>query len=435
MRVVVFGMIRFRRLATVASLPFLWSVQACGHHYAQGAASPYSPPPATVLPPVTPVALTYGSMPAPPSPVSAPIVYAASPSSAREEVMLEADVSTSGSTASAPVTSSAPEPVQVPTTEMLDLEARVTVEVERVRDGLSKLHEIAQKHGASFIGEAVTDQTGSSGATLTLRVPSKDAQALLGALEEIGKVRQRQVTVRDVGKEYYDAKLQLETLRAALSRYEQILAKAATVAETLQVEAELTRLRSQIEQVEGNLRYMKDRVARATVYVSIVTHVADISPTEDPTAKLYPGLRIGFGEDLRGRDASGNTLNTTFVGGGVSIRAARAFSLDVDFARRTGTGSLTNGLDLLMVTVGGEFFSDFLGGGKRRFFEPYLGFRAGYAHRLGMDEAVAGGTLGLAIVHTPTATLDLDFRALAMFGSSDGAHLLLQPQLGFNVAF
>ncbi|MFI5302716.1 MAG: hypothetical protein ACHREM_31895, partial [Polyangiales bacterium] len=92
-------------------------------------------------------------------------------------------------------------------------------------------------------------------------------------------------------------------------------------------------------------------------------------------------------------------------------------------------------LDLLMVTVGGEMFSDFLGGGKRRFFEPYLGFRAGYARRQGKDEAVVGGTLGLALIHTGAVSLDLDLRALAMFGSSDDAHLMLQPQLGFNVAF
>jgi hypothetical protein len=415
------------RLWAIASLPLFLSAQACGHHYAKAAASAYAPPPATLLPPVAPVTLSFGSVvPAPPP----PMVYAASVTSVREESAYEDVATTGGSTTSAPVAPSAPDAVEVPTTEMLDLEARVTVEVDRVRDGLAKLHEIAAKHGASFIGEAVTDQSGSSGATLTLRVPSKDAQAFLGALEEIGRVRQRQVTVRDVGKEYFDAKLQLETLRAALQRYEQILAKAATVAETLQVEAELTRLRAQIEQVEGNLRYMKDRVARATVYVSIVTHVADISPTEDPTAKLYPGLRFGFGEDLRGSSGT-----TTFVGGGVSIRGSRAISLDVDFGRLLGANSTNNGLDLLLVTIGGEFFSDFLGGGKRRFFEPYLGFRAGYAHRLGQDEAVAGGTLGLALVHTSAVSLDLDLRGLAMFGSSDGAHLMVQPQLGFNVAF
>ena len=214
-----------------------------------------------------------------------------------------------------------------------------------------------------------------------------------------------------------------------MERYEQILAKAENVADIVSVEHELTRLRGDIEQVKGNLRWMQDRVARSTVHVNLASpRLAAVQGPVAPEAKFYPGLRGIFLEDLRG-----NSVHQGYLGGGISLRINRSFSLDVDGLRRRSTGSPTKGLDVLLLTMGGEAFSQFLGNGTRRFANPYLGWRMGYARFEGRSEFALGATVGLEIVKTRYIGVDLAVRGLGLIGKS--AHLAVQPELTVSFAF
>ena len=137
-----------------------------------------------------------------------------------------------------------------------------------------------------------------------------------------------------------------------------------------------------------------------------------------------------LGNQLRGnRDST----QQGYLGGGLSFRANRAFSLDLDGLRRTSTGSPTKGLDVFIITMGGETFSEFLGNGARRFINPYLGWRLGYARFEGANEFVLGGTLGVELVKTRYVGVDLAVRGMGLLGHS--AHLALQPDLTFSFAF
>jgi hypothetical protein len=313
-------------------------------------------------------------------------------------------------------------------TEMLDTEAHLTIQVEKVSDSSVKLRELVKQYGGTITNDTSSDSGGSTYATFAMRIPADKAEAFLNSSEALGHVTNRQVTTRDVGKEYFDAQLLLQNLEKAMARYEEILGHAKDVKEILTVEAELTRLRGQIEQVKGNLRWLKDRVSRATIFVNLTATHADTEPTFNPSAKLYPGFRFTQMTDFREDGRTG------FIGGGFSLQFARAFSIDIEGLRQVG-GDTTNGLDLFLLTMGGEFYSDFLGGGRRRFLNPYLGFRGGYARFLGKNEAVAGGTFGLELFKTKQFVIDTNVRIYALFGSSVGAHVGVQPAIGFNIAF
>jgi hypothetical protein len=279
-----------------------------------------------------------------------------------------------------------------------------------------------------LIEDLVEQSTYSSGRFL-IRVGARETDALLSALERLGQVRTRLVNARDIGKQFHDAELQLENLKVAMERYEQILAKAENVADIVSVEHELTRLRGEIEQVKGNLRWMEDRVVRSTIHVNLASpRLAAAQGPVSPEAKFYPGLRGIFLEDLRG-----NSVHQGYLGGGISLRINRNFSLDVDGLRRRSTGSPTKGLDVLLVTMGGEAFSQFLGNGTRRFANPYLGWRMGYARFEGRSEFALGATVGLEIVKTRYVGVDLAVRGLGLVGKS--AHLAVQPELTVSFAF
>ncbi len=176
---------------------------------------------------------------------------------------------------------------------------------------------------------------------------------------------------------------------------------------------------------------MKDRAARATIHVSLFTTSPDeLNPTYNPKAKLHPGIRVGWlGDFFRGEGG-----DTGFYGFGLSLHFDRNWTIDVEGYRRITTPG--SGLDAFLLTAGGDLYSDFLGGGKRRFLNPYFGFRMGYARTLGLNDFAAGVTLGLEIYKSKMVMLDLTGRALALVGNKDvGAHMAASSALTFHVAF
>jgi len=312
---------------------------------------------------------------------------------------------------------------------MRDIEANFVVEVEDVSVAISRLHQLTTQAGGEVINERLADERGTRPeANLTLRVPSAGADGYFEELSTLGAVRSRDINARDVGKEYYDASLRLRSLRAVYARYEQILAQSRTVEETLRVEEELSRIRGEIEAIEGQLRWLADRSGRATVNVRLYAHRDWVDPVVTPEAKFYPGLRIVGIRDLRGAQGA-----ESFGGLGFGLRFSRHFSIDLDGLQQAGHSG--GDLELFMVTLGGESYSDFLGGGQRRWLNPYLGFRGGYARDRGTDEILLGGTLGLEVYKSDFFKLDLETRAFGGFFGELGSHVLLEPGLAAHIAF
>ena len=314
-----------------------------------------------------------------------------------------------------------------PRREMLDIEANVNLVVPKVKHALKSLHELTTRLGGVVTEERVDSSSQYGSAQVTLRVPSGSTQSVFEALEKLGNVVVQNVTARDIGKEYFDANLRLSSLEATRQRYEAILQHATKVEEILRIEQELGRIRSEIEQVKGNLRWLSDRAARATLHVALREQAPEIAYTEEPEAKFFPSLRLPALIDFAKQGAHG------YAGGGFALRVNRAFSLDLDLFERTE--SEQRGPDVVLASMGGEIFSDLLGGGERRYLNPYLGWRAGYG-RFGADnQAIVGATLGLELYKNSWFGVDVEARNYLAFLGDRGAHFFVTPALSARVAF
>ena len=311
--------------------------------------------------------------------------------------------------------------------EMLDIEAHLSLMVDSVSDARSRLRKQVTARGATITSDVAQEASGVREAALTIRVPAGASDQFLDEVERLGDVVSRQMNAKDIGREFHDSEIVLHNLQRTLARYEEILQKAQGVDEILRIENELSRIRGQIDRVKGDLSYMGDRAARATVYLVIHERSKEIAQSEPETVKFYPGLRAVALTQLRGARST-----VSAFGGGVTVGAGRKFNIELDALKRVSSGS--NALDVVLVTIGGDTYSDLLGAGKRRFLNPYLGLRAGYARVSGANDLTAGATLGTEIWKNDYATIDADLRVLGLFGS-DGAEIGLQPTLGANVAF
>jgi len=201
------------------------------------------------------------------------------------------------------------------------------------------------------------------------------------------------------------------------------------VAEATQLEAALMRVRTELARVRSDIEWSRDRVARSTVYVTLIPAATEV--LVEPIARFYPGVRAAFLLDVPPKSFGSAT---TYLGGGLSLQWGRAFDIDFDFLHQLASAR-ESAIDFYVLTLGTALYSDYLGGGRRPTLNPYLGFRTGYAHSPGQHLFPLGGTLGLELYKSERVLLGVETRAYAMIGREHGPDFVLEPALSLNFAY
>jgi hypothetical protein len=108
-----------------------------------------------------------------------------------------------------------------------------------------------------------------SSTSITLRIPNQRLDDTLTALSMMGTVAAKNVTGRDVTTEYTDLDIRIDNARNLERRLEDILKKAGTVAEVLEVERELSRVTLALEQLEGQKRMLNNQITFASLTLKL----------------------------------------------------------------------------------------------------------------------------------------------------------------------
>lgn len=329
-----------------------------------------------------------------------------------------------GPGASAAGGAGAPSSMQIP--EALLIEGAISLEVDEINDVVPALRAQVEAAGGRVINEAVSGGERSWSAQLKLRLPPTKIEEVVAFLAKRGEITSKHVTTTDVSKQLFDQDLAIKNLRTTLDRLTALMGtQGLQVQQILQIEQEMTRIRGQIDQLEGDQRYLKDRVALATLDISISRREGAVTVAK---AKAYPGARAAM---LTLFDP-GNRPRTRFGGGFVLHTLLRSMSLEVDLFAKQRDEAGTKSSSAVIATLGGAAYSDFLGAGKRRLLNPYLGLRVGYAY-LDSSRFALQGEAGVELFKATYVVIDASVRATGMFGST--SDLGLVTALGATVAF
>jgi hypothetical protein len=131
--------------------------------------------------------------------------------------------------------------------------------------------------------QEIVDALGARTITMQVRVPSNLFESSLAQLTSLGKVMSKNVTADDVTEEYVDTESTLRNLKRTEDRLLAHLSRTGRLSDTLLVEKELTRVREEIEQREGRLRFLGHRVQFSTVDV-MLREEAKAQPAVPPTS-------------------------------------------------------------------------------------------------------------------------------------------------------
>jgi hypothetical protein len=147
----------------------------------------------------------------------------------------------------------------------------LTVSVEDFSRAEEALGRLVKEQGGYVINSEVT---GSPGAPRSgqwkVRVPVERFDAFREAVARLGEVERNTTDSQDVTDEYYDLEARIKNKKVEETRLLQHLEKSTgKLEEILAVEKELSRVRGEVEQMQGRLQMLAKLTAMTTVTVTL----------------------------------------------------------------------------------------------------------------------------------------------------------------------
>ncbi len=188
----------------------------------------------------------------------------------------------SGGTASTDTTVNTPNPT--PTValaesgRMLIRSGDVTLEVANFENFYKKVEAMTQEAGgyieSSYSGKSpFYENNRLAGSQLSgsvvLRIPSEKFKVVFEQVKGLGVLQASQQNVQDVTTQITDMTAQVENLKVRETRLRDLMKQAKNVTEVMLVERELSNVRIQIDQTEGQLKQQKSQVSLSTLYVNV----------------------------------------------------------------------------------------------------------------------------------------------------------------------
>ena len=133
-------------------------------------------------------------------------------------------------------------------------------------------------------------------ASLTVRIPAADVDAFTQQVAGVANVTSSSKNLEDITLAYNSTESRMNALRTEEARLLELMAQAESMSDLLEIEARLTDVRYELEDITTRLRTYDNRVDYATVYLYI-SEVQEYTPAAERT--VWQRIREDFGANLR----------------------------------------------------------------------------------------------------------------------------------------
>jgi hypothetical protein len=138
-------------------------------------------------------------------------------------------------------------------------------------DKVGEAHAVADSFGGFVVESFASQGSGKRIAegSLVFRIPAESYDSALSRLRELGRVESLEESGQDVSKEFVDLNARIRQLRAVEAQLLELLQRADDVPAALAVQNQLSQVQLDLEQARGRLQYLDNRVAFATISMSM----------------------------------------------------------------------------------------------------------------------------------------------------------------------
>ncbi len=128
-------------------------------------------------------------------------------------------------------------------------------------------------------------------AELTLRIPADKVDSFLEGISGMSNIISSRETVDDITLTYVATQSRITALETEQARLLELLAKAESMSDLLQIESRLTEVRAELESITSKLLVFDNQVNYGTIYLSL-SEVKEYTDTQEPET---PWQRMGSG--------------------------------------------------------------------------------------------------------------------------------------------
>ena len=162
-------------------------------------------------------------------------------------------------------------PTTPPAAPMILRTAQITLVTQNLDKARAGMDQVVKRY-SGYVGDltisAPTD--GARKLTANLRVPAAQLDAAIAELKTLGRVESESQSGQDVTAQYVDLEARLSNARKTEQRLIELLGqRTGKLSDVLEVETELSRVREEIERMEGERRLLSKQVEYATLNATI----------------------------------------------------------------------------------------------------------------------------------------------------------------------
>ena len=159
-------------------------------------------------------------------------------------------------------------------------EGTINFETHDIAETRRHIESLVQKYGAYISQEDERASSSRIYQNMTVRIPKVHFDVFVTELSGgVKKIDEKSITVQDVTEEFIDSTARLAVKKETEQGYLRLLNQAKTIKDILDIQNELQDIRSDIESIEGRLRYLKNSVNFSTLHISMYQQIEAASET------------------------------------------------------------------------------------------------------------------------------------------------------------
>ena len=168
------------------------------------------------------------------------------------------------------------------------------LQVENVTKSYNDVERIAITAGGYVLDSSVSANQEQPQANITIRVPTSQYQSVVDQLRGMAlKVENQTSKAQDVTDQYTDLQARLRSAQTLEATYLTLLDKAETIDDIIKIQSYLTPVRTEIEQIQGQIQVLDNLSSLATIRVDLHTQLATPTPTPQPASTHPDPLKAG----------------------------------------------------------------------------------------------------------------------------------------------
>lgn len=165
-------------------------------------------------------------------------------------------------------------------------DGRLGLRVTELEKTKTRIDTLVTANGGYYANESFQNSDWESSFNLKIRIPSVNFEKFISGIEAgEGEVLYKVIDARDVTAQFIDLETRLENKRSYLIRYNDLLKKANSVNDILEIEEKIRGLEEEIESTTGQLKYLSDQVDYSTLDLTL-TKLKDFKYNPEKRAKF-----------------------------------------------------------------------------------------------------------------------------------------------------